>query len=110
MTIIDNMKCHVWFSALILKLHYYITIFRHTVLIHKLSFETTWVAIYKQTAIVGEVTEFFFVAMRKYKPTDATTNPSLILQAASMPQYDKLIERAIEFGKDDGEWVCLCIV
>lgn len=41
-----------------------------------------------------------FEAMRKYKPTDATTNPSLILQAASMPQYEGLISKAIQYGKD----------
>jgi transaldolase len=44
-------------------------------------------------------------AMRKYKPTDATTNPSLILQAASMPQYDALIEESVEYGKENGRLV-----
>jgi transaldolase len=34
-------------------------------------------------------------AIAKFKPTDATTNPSLILQAASMPEYKHLIEEAI---------------
>lgn len=34
-------------------------------------------------------------AIAKFKPTDATTNPSLILQAASMPEYRHLIEEAI---------------
>lgn len=34
-------------------------------------------------------------AISKFKPTDATTNPSLILQAASMPEYRHLIEEAI---------------
>lgn len=45
--------------------------------------------------------------MRKYKPTDATTNPSLILQAASMPQYDKLIAEAVQYGKSKGGWVLI---
>ena len=40
-----------------------------------------------------------FVAMKKYKPTDATTNPSLILQASQKPQYDKLIDDAIAYAK-----------
>jgi transaldolase len=35
-------------------------------------------------------------AVAKYKPTDATTNPSLILQAASMPEYKHLMEEAIK--------------
>ncbi|XP_039294971.1 probable transaldolase isoform X2 [Nilaparvata lugens] len=43
------------------------------------------------------------VAMKKYKPTDATTNPSLILMAASMPQYKHLIEKAVEFGVKNGK-------
>lgn len=50
------------------------------------------------------------VAMRKYKPTDATTNPSLILQAASMPQYANLIEDALEYGRSNGKYgsiICL---
>lgn len=34
-------------------------------------------------------------AIAKFKPTDATTNPSLILQAASMPEYAHLIEQAL---------------
>lgn len=36
--------------------------------------------------------------MIKYKPTDATTNPSLILSAASMPQYQSLIDKAVHYG------------
>ncbi|XP_053396568.1 transaldolase-like [Mercenaria mercenaria] len=35
----------------------------------------------------------------QYKPTDATTNPSLILAAAKMPQYKHLIEDAITHAK-----------
>lgn len=37
--------------------------------------------------------------MKKYLPTDATTNPSLILQASQKPQYDQLINDAIEYAK-----------
>lgn len=36
--------------------------------------------------------------MNQYKPTDATTNPSLILQAAKQEQYKHLVEEAKEFG------------
>ena len=37
--------------------------------------------------------------MKQYKPTDATTNPSLILAAANMPQFKKLIDEAVHYGK-----------
>lgn len=38
-------------------------------------------------------------AIKKYTPTDATTNPSLIYSAAQMPEYESLIKDAIEYGK-----------
>jgi transaldolase len=38
-------------------------------------------------------------AIRRLKPTDATTNPSLIYKAASLPQYKGLVEDAIAYGK-----------
>lgn len=37
-------------------------------------------------------------SIKKYEPTDATTNPSLIYQAASEEQYQYLIEDAIRWG------------
>lgn len=37
--------------------------------------------------------------MKAYKPTDATTNPSLILAAAGMPQYNELINKAVASAK-----------
>lgn len=40
--------------------------------------------------------------MKAYKPTDATTNPSLILAAANLPQYKDLIEKAIRYGSKTG--------
>lgn len=52
------------------------------------------------TVVVADTGDF--EAMKKYKPTDATTNPSLILQAAKMPQYAKLIDQAVEYGKKNG--------
>lgn len=33
-------------------------------------------------------------AMKRFKPLDATTNPSLLLKAASLPGYDALLDRA----------------
>lgn len=40
-------------------------------------------------------------AIRKFKPEDATTNPSLIYKAAQMPAYQNLVDDAIEYGKGD---------
>src|SRR5882672_127446 len=42
-------------------------------------------------------------AMKQYKPTDATTNPSLILAAAKLPQYQHLIDKAVAYGKQHGK-------
>ncbi|EDW31491.1 GL10936 [Drosophila persimilis] len=33
-----------------------------------------------------------------YKPTDATTNPSLILSASSMERYQPLVQKAVDYG------------
>jgi len=40
-------------------------------------------------------------AIKRVKPQDATTNPSLIFKAATMPQYASLVEEAIAYGKGD---------
>lgn len=42
-------------------------------------------------------------AIKFYQPTDATTNPSLILQAAQMPQYRELVEDAIARANRHGK-------
>ena len=42
-------------------------------------------------------------AIRQYKPEDATTNPSLILSAAALPQYATLIDEAIAYGKQQSQ-------
>ncbi len=39
-------------------------------------------------------------AIKLYQPQDATTNPSLILSAASIPEYRKLIDEAIAWARD----------
>lgn len=43
--------------------------------------------------------------MKKYKPTDATTNPSLILAAANLPQYKSLIDKAVNYGNKIGSTI-----
>jgi transaldolase len=39
-------------------------------------------------------------AINKYRPQDATTNPSLIYQAAQMPEYEHLLEGAIRYASN----------
>jgi len=36
-----------------------------------------------------------FESIRKYQPRDATTNPSLLLKAAQMPEYADLVQRVL---------------
>lgn len=38
-------------------------------------------------------------AIRKYQPTDATTNPSLLLKAAQLPQYQTLLVEAANWAR-----------
>lgn len=40
--------------------------------------------------------------MKAHKPTDATTNPSLILSAAQQEQYQHLIQNAVKHGDKAG--------
>ncbi len=51
----------------------------------------------KLTTIVADTGEF--EEIKKYLPTDATTNPSLIFAASSKPEYQFLIEESIQQGK-----------
>jgi len=44
-----------------------------------------------------------FASIGKYKPQDATTNPSLILAASKKPDYAKLIDVAVDYGKTHGK-------
>ncbi|WP_351188865.1 transaldolase [Shewanella sp. TB4-MNA-CIBAN-0142] len=45
-------------------------------------------------------------AIKLHKPIDATTNPSLILQAAKLTQYQYLIDKSISQGNDDIDDIC----
>ncbi|WP_040240852.1 transaldolase [Chromohalobacter japonicus] len=40
-------------------------------------------------------------AIERYRPVDATTNPSLILKAFELPGYQPLIERILEEARDE---------
>ncbi|MBF5059000.1 transaldolase [Candidatus Neptunochlamydia vexilliferae] len=54
----------------------------------------------KHTVIVADTGEIDEI--KKYKPTDATTNPSLILKASEIEEYKPLIEEAVQYGKSKG--------
>lgn len=51
----------------------------------------------KFTTIVADTGEI--EEIKKYKPTDATTNPSLVFAAASKPEYQSLVDEAVQWGK-----------
>ncbi|MDD4961491.1 MAG: transaldolase [Candidatus Marinimicrobia bacterium] len=57
----------------------------------------------KMTVVVADTGDF--LSIKKHKPRDATTNPSLLLAAAQMPEYKELLkktvrEAGIPLGKD----------
>ena len=51
----------------------------------------------KMTTVVADTGDI--EAIKRWQPVDATTNPSLLLKAAAMPQYASLITKAIEHGQ-----------
>jgi transaldolase len=51
----------------------------------------------KFTKVVADTGDF--AALKQYTPSDATTNPSLILKAAQMPEYQYLVTKAIADNK-----------
>lgn len=53
------------------------------------------------TTVVADTGDF--EVMKQYKPTDATTNPSLILAASKLPQYAHLVDEAVQYGKKTGK-------
>jgi len=54
----------------------------------------------KFTKVVADTGDF--ESMRAFKPQDATTNPSLILQAATKPQYVHIMDEVIAKRKNSG--------
>ncbi|HEY4014267.1 MAG TPA: transaldolase [Polyangiaceae bacterium] len=51
----------------------------------------------KMTVVVSDTGDIN--AIRKYKPRDSTTNPSLIMAASQMPEYAPLVDEAIGWAK-----------
>ncbi len=52
------------------------------------------------TKVVADTGDF--ESMRAFHPQDATTNPSLILQAATKPEYAHILDKAIADRKNSG--------
>jgi len=50
----------------------------------------------KLTVVVSDTGDFNLI--RKFKPTDATTNPTLLFTAAQMPEYSHLVDDAVAYG------------
>jgi len=55
------------------------------------------------TTVVADTGDF--ESMKKYKPQDSTTNPSLLYTAVQLPQYKHLVDEAIQYGKSKGKSV-----
>ncbi|MBL9138572.1 MAG: transaldolase [Verrucomicrobiales bacterium] len=51
----------------------------------------------QMTVVVADTGDF--TSMRKYAPRDATTNPTLILKAATQPEYAEIVQRAVRDGR-----------
>ncbi len=54
----------------------------------------------QHTQVVADTGDF--QTMKRFKPIDATTNPSLIFAAAQKPEYHNLVENALEYGRKMG--------
>ena len=52
------------------------------------------------TIVVADTGEIDQIA--KFKPQDATTNPSLIYAATQLEQYKEIVQEAVEYGKRHG--------
>jgi len=52
------------------------------------------------TSVVADTGDF--EKIQQFRPEDATTNPTLILAAAQMPEYQYLLKGAVEYGKKAG--------
>ena len=55
----------------------------------------------EMTVVVADTGEV--AAVKKYKPIDCTTNPSLVLAALKDPASEALIAREIEAGRKAGK-------
>jgi len=63
--------------------------------------ETALDQLKKFTTVVSDTGDFNLI--QKYKPQDATTNPSLLYTASQQPAYKRIVDEAIEYGKAHGK-------
>jgi transaldolase len=54
----------------------------------------------KHTVVVADTGDI--AAIAKYRPQDATTNPSLLFKAAQMPEYRPLVDEARAYARGQG--------
>jgi len=55
----------------------------------------------KMTTVVADTGDI--QAIKQWQPQDATTNPSLLLKAASMSQYQPLLAQAVNYGNQQAD-------
>jgi transaldolase len=55
----------------------------------------------KYTTVVADTGDF--ESLKQYKPTDSTTNPTLILDASQKDEYKHLVEEAVSYAKKQGK-------
>src|SRR5688572_4433136 len=53
------------------------------------------------TVVVADTGDF--ESIKKFRPRDATTNPSLIAAAAAMPQYQNVVDAALKWAKNESK-------
>jgi transaldolase len=54
----------------------------------------------QMTKVVADTGDF--ATLKQYAPQDATTNPTLIMKAAAMPEYKFVVDQALNEGKGGG--------
>jgi transaldolase len=52
------------------------------------------------TVVVADTGDF--ESMKRFKPRDSTTNPSLIAAASALPQYAELVKRGLSWAREGG--------
>jgi len=57
----------------------------------------------KFTLVVADTGDF--QSIKAFTPQDATTNPSLLLSASQLPQYQHLVEDALKYGSSKGNTI-----
>lgn len=55
----------------------------------------------EHTVIVADTGSFDLI--KEFRPTDVTTNPSLLLQAASLPAYNHLLDAAVKYAMENAK-------